>query len=154
MPRSIYDFTIPSIHAQAIDFAQFKGKYLLIVNTASECGYTPQYAQLQELYMFAQENLHIIACPSNDFGGQEPGTDAQIAQFCTRNYGVSFSVTTKLKVLGEQKHPLYQFLTMLGAAEVRWNFQKYLFDTEGKFVQVYAPGVTPLDESILQVIGI
>jgi len=153
MQHSIYNFIIPNLQGQAINFAQFKGKYLLVVNTASACGYTPQYAQLQELYMFAQNKLCIVACPSNDFGAQEPGNNASIAQFCTKNYGVTFDVTTKLKVLGEQKHPLYGLLTMLGGSEVRWNFQKYLFDTEGKFMQVYAPSVAPLSEDILQAIG-
>ena len=150
---SIYDFKIPSITGKIIDFQDFKGKKILIVNTASECGYTSQYAQLQELYTHFEEKLAIIGCPSNDFGGQEPKGEADILTFCEKNYGVSFSLTQKIKIKGNDKHELYDFLQSESQTTVKWNFQKYFFDEKGHFIKVLLSGVEPLSEEMFLLIN-
>lgn len=107
---NLYDFKLNSLEGKQIDFAQYKGKSLLIVNTASECGYTPQYADLQELHEKFGDKVTILGFPANNFGGQEPGTNAQIATFCKKNYGVAFQMFEKISVKGSDQHPLYQYL--------------------------------------------
>lgn len=152
---TFYDFTVPTLDGTEFDFSTLKGKRVLIVNTASECGYTPQYAQLQELYeMYGGDQFTIIGFPANDFGAQEPGSDAQIKTFCQANYGVTFPMMSKITVLGEQMHPVYRWLTSaelngVGNGEVKWNFHKFLIDENGNWVTEYPSSVTPLDEQIV-----
>ena len=126
----------------------------MVVNTASECGYTSQYEQLQELYETFQDQLVIVAFPTNDFGGQEPGDHTQIRQFCTRNYGVTFPLAAKISVLPDSMTPVYQWLTQkqkngVSDSKVKWNFQKYLLNEFGELVRIVPSGVSPIDESIL-----
>lgn len=155
--QSIYDFTIKGLEGGEIDFSQYRGKKLLIVNTASECGFTPQYQQLQELYEYFSDELTIIGCPSNDFGNQEPGDESDIASFCEQHYGVTFPMTKKIKVKGENKHPLYQWLNnkelnQLKDSEVQWNFQKYLIEENGQLIKVWPPSVDPVSEEVINVL--
>lgn len=153
--KNFHDFTVESINGKPFDLAQFKGKKVLVVNTASECGFTPQYAQLEELYEhFHDADFEIIAFPANDFGAQEPGTNDEIAQFCKRNYGVSFPIMAKVNVKGSETHPLFQWLSqksLNGVAdiEITWNFQKFLIDENGQLVKSVAPAVSPMDDAVL-----
>ena len=153
--ESIYQFKVKDIEGKEFDFSSLKGKKVMIVNTASECGLTPQYEQLQKLYTeFKDKNFVIIGFPANNFGHQEPGSNATIATFCSKNYGVTFPMMEKISVKGDDMHPLYQFLTQkvkngLEDNEVKWNFQKYLIDTEGHLVKVIAPTILPTDKEIL-----
>ena len=152
--ESIYQFKVKDIQGNDFDFASLKGKKIMIVNTASECGLTPQYEQLQALYdEFQKNNFVIIGFPSNAFQ-QDPGTNAEIATFCSKNYGVKFPMMEKISVKGEDMHPLYKFLTQkskngLEDNTVRWNFQKYLINENGHLDKVVAPQTLPIDESIL-----
>lgn len=148
-PTAIYDFKIQSIDGKEIDFAQYKGKTLLIVNTASECGYTPQYADLQELHEKYGNQITILGFPANNFGGQEPGSNLQIATFCKKNYGVTFQMFEKISVKGSDQHPLYKFLKERSGKEPSWNFCKYLVKPDGT-VKFFASGVNPGDEDILK----
>ena len=144
------DIQINFLEGQPIHWSDFKGKKLLFVNVASECGFTPQYVELQGLYEEFQSNdFEIIGVPCNDFGAQEPGTADQIAEFCTKRYGVTFPLTEKITILGDKKHPLYQFLTSIDGNEVEWNFQKYLVDETGAVVKVLLSGVSPFDDEIV-----
>ena len=145
---SIYDFKIKSLDGNLTDFAQYKGKTLLIVNTASECGYTPQYADLQELHQQFGSRITILGFPANNFGGQEPGSNAQIATFCKKNYGVTFQMFEKISVKGSDQHPLYQYLKEKTGKEPSWNFCKYLVKPDGT-VKFFASGVNPGDDAIL-----
>lgn len=151
-----YDFKVQTIDGKEFDFAQLKGKKVLIVNTTSECGFTPQYAELEELYKkFGGEKFTILGFPANNFGGQEPGTNAEIQQFCKKNYGVSFPMMAKISVKGKEMHPLYQWLTMQAEngvqdAEVKWNFQKFLIDETGKWIRVISYKESPLSEEIFE----
>jgi glutathione peroxidase len=153
--ESIYQFKVKDIEGKEFDFSSLKGKKVMVVNTASECGLTPQYEQLQELYTeFKDKNFVIIGFPANNFGSQEPGTNATIATFCSRNYGVTFPMMEKISVKGDDMHLLYQFLTQkakngLEDNEVKWNFQKYLIDTEGHLFKVIAPTTLPIDDEIV-----
>jgi glutathione peroxidase len=153
--ESIYQFKVKDIEGKEFDFSSLKGKKVMVVNTASECGLTPQYEQLQELYTeFKDKNFVIIGFPANNFGAQEPGTNATIATFCSRNYGVTFPMMEKISVKGDDMHLLYQFLTQkskngLEDNEVKWNFQKYLIDTEGRLAKVIAPTTLPIDDEIV-----
>jgi len=129
-----------------------------VVNTASACGLTPQYKQLQELYEATKDKLEIVGIPCNDFANQEPGTAEEIEHFCEMNFGVTFPLLEKVKILGEAPHPLYQFLTQkslngLQDSEVKWNFQKYLINEEGKLTQVFSPVTEPLSDEILKAIS-
>lgn len=145
---NLYDFKLISLEGKQIDFAQYKGKTLLIVNTASECGYTPQYADLQELHEKFGDKVTILGFPANNFGGQEPGTNAQIATFCKKNYGVTFQMFEKVSVKGNDQHPLYQYLKEKTGKEPTWNFCKYLVKPDGT-VKFFASGVNPGDDAIL-----
>ncbi|MDX1941391.1 MAG: glutathione peroxidase [Saprospiraceae bacterium] len=152
--HSIHQFKVAGIEGEEIDFAQFKGKKIMVVNVASECGFTPQYQQLQELYEEFQDKLMIVGFPSNDFGGQEPGTNEEIRAFCTRRYGVSFPLTAKITIKGSNMHPVYQWLTQktqngVANSEVQWNFYKYLLDESGHLVKNFSSVVSPLDDEIL-----
>lgn len=153
--EQIYQFKVADLYGNPFDFSSLKGKKIMIVNTASECGLTPQYAQLQELYdEFKDKNFTIVGFPANNFGRQEPGTNSQIASFCKENYGVTFPMMGKISVKGDDIHEVYQFLTEksrngLEDSEVQWNFQKYLLDEQGHLVRVIAPKTLPIDESII-----
>ncbi|MDO3416744.1 glutathione peroxidase [Hymenobacter sp. BT770] len=153
-PKSVYDFTVKSIDGKDVKLSQFKGKKLLIVNTASECGYTPQYKELEELYKKHGDKVTVLGFPANNFGGQEPGTEAQIATFCEKNYGVTFPLFSKVSVKGDDTAPLYKFLadkTQNGAVDSApsWNFCKYLVDQNGHVVKFYKSDVKPLSPELL-----
>lgn len=155
IPSSIYDFKVKALDGSTIDFAEFKGKKILIVNTASKCGYTPQYEGLEALYKTHKDKLIIVGFPSNNFLRQEPGTDDEIANFCQKNYGVSFPMASKISVKGSSKAPIYTWLTEKAYngfenSSVKWNFQKYLIDESGMLVAIFSPGVKPDDASLLQ----
>ena len=140
---SIHEFTMNNIDGQATPLASMKGKAVLVVNVASQCGYTPQYAGLQALYeKYKGQGLVIIGVPANNFGGQEPGTNEDIKQFCSRKYSVTFPIMAKVSVKGEDKTPLYQYLTATGG-EVKWNFTKFLVGKDGKAIQRFESGVSP-----------
>ena len=153
--EDIYQFKVKTLTDEDFDFSTLKGKKIMIVNTASKCGLTPQYKDLQALYdTYKEENFVIIGFPANNFAKQEPGTNAEIAEFCQLNYGVNFPMMSKISVKGEDIHPMYQFLTQKSKngfedSEVSWNFQKYLIDENGNLVQVIAPKTLPTDESIV-----
>jgi glutathione peroxidase len=151
----IYSFKVNSLTGETFDLASLKGKKVMIVNTASKCGLTPQYKGLQELYTkYKNKNFVIIGFPANDFMKQEPGNSKEIATFCEINYGVTFPMMEKIEVTGNNKHPLYQFLTQklkngVSDNEVAWNFQKYLINEKGQLDQVIAPRTQPNDASII-----
>lgn len=146
---SVFDFEARHLDGGAMPLADFRGKVLLIVNTASECGFTPQYAALQKLHdTYADRGFSVIGFPCNQFGGQEPGDAAAITTFCDRNFGVTFPLAEKIDVKGEHAHPLYRHLTstapgILGTESIKWNFTKFLVDREGKVVGRYAPATKP-----------
>lgn len=150
---SIYDFKIPALDGKVIDFSKYKGKKLLIVNTASKCGYTYQYEDLEKLHEQYGSKVEVLGFPSNDFGGQEPGSHQEIQTFCQKNYGVTFQLFEKVKVKGPDKHPLYQWLSSKtkngwNDQEPTWNFCKYLINEKGELVKFYASGVKPLSDEI------
>jgi len=150
---TLYDFKVPALDGSTIDFSKFKGKKILIVNTASECGYTPQYADLQKLYEAHKSNLVIVGFPANNFGGQEPGTNTEIKEFCKKNYGVTFPMADKVSVKGDDIHPLFKWLTTKSEngvtdAEIKWNFTKFLLDEKGKLIAVFPSKVNPNSEEI------
>ena len=149
-----YGFTIPSLDGKEIDFSQFKGKKVLVVNTASECGFTPQYADLQKLHEAHGDKVVILGFPANNFGGQEPGSQEEIASFCQKNYGVTFQMMDKVSVVGEDRHPLYAWLEQQAPNQEKptWNFSKYLIDENGKVVAFYPSKVKPMGEEILAAI--
>lgn len=152
--KNIYDFKVASLDDGTINFADFKGKKILIVNTASECGYTPQYKDLQALYEKFKDKLVIVGFPANNFGGQEPGSATEIKAFCEKNYGVSFPMAAKVSVKGSDMAPIYQWLTSKTAngvldAEIGWNFNKFLIDENGKMVAHFPSKVKPMDEAII-----
>lgn len=151
--KSIYDFKVEALDGSTIDFSTFKGKKILIVNTASECGYTPQYEGLQKLYDTYKEKLVIVGFPANNFGGQEPGTNATIKEFCKKNYGVTFPMAAKISVKGDDMAPIYKYLTSKAEngvldAVVGWNFGKFLLDEKGNLLQYFPSKVTPMSEEI------
>jgi glutathione peroxidase len=155
---SIYEYSVDGLTGGKIDFADFEGKKILIVNTASKCGMTPQYAQLEELYQENNDRLVIIGFPANNFGNQEPGTNEDIAEFCELNYGVSFPMAAKISVKGEDIHPLYKWLTTksystFADSEVTWNFQKYLIDEKGNLIAVFPPRTLPTSDDIISAIN-
>jgi glutathione peroxidase len=150
---TLYDFKVPGLDGSTIDFSKYKGKKILIVNTASECGYTPQYADLQKLYEAHKSNLVIVGFPANNFGGQEPGTNTEIKEFCKKNYGVTFPMAGKVSVKGDDIHPLFKWLTTKSEngvmdAEIKWNFTKFLVDEKGKLIAVFPSKVNPNSEEI------
>ena len=150
---SIYTISIHSLTGQPIDLASFKGKKILFVNVASECGFTPQYAGLQELHESFGDKLVVIGVPCNQFGGKEPGTAIEIEKFCQVNYGVEFLITEKIEVKGDNQHPLYQWLTQKelnghSNSSVKWNFQKYLIDEQGQLVDYFYSITKPMSKKI------
>lgn len=150
---SIYNFKVEALEGGTIDFAKYKGKKILVVNTASKCGYTPQYEELQKLYDKYKEKLVIVGFPANNFGGQEPGTNSEIKEFCKKNYGVTFPMAAKISVKGDDMAPIYKYLTSKAEngvldAEVKWNFGKFLLDEKGNLIQYFPSKVTPMSEEI------
>jgi glutathione peroxidase len=151
---TIHTIQVESLQGGTINLADFKGKKILIVNTASECGYTPQYKALQSLYAAHKDKLVVLGVPSNDFGGQEPGTNAEIGSFCEKNYGVTFPLASKSIVTGDQMCPLYQWLTQKTKngvldATIGWNFNKFLLDENGHLIKKFESKVAPEDPEIL-----
>lgn len=150
---SIHAFKVPGLDGGTIDFAAFKGKKILVVNTASECGYTPQYEDLEALYKKFSDKLVVVGFPANNFGGQEPGSNEEISSFCKKNYGVSFPMAAKVSVKGEDAAPIYRWLCskqengVLDAA-VSWNFNKFLLDEEGRLLQHFESKVKPMSPEI------
>ena len=153
--ETIYQFKVEDLSGDSFDFSTLKGKKILVVNTASECGLTPQYEQLQAIYeKYKDKNFVIVGFPANNFGAQEPGTNQQIATFCQKNYGVTFPMMAKISVKGGDMHPVYQFLTQkakngLQDSEVEWNFQKYLINENGELAKVVSPRTLPTDAEIV-----
>lgn len=171
---SIYDFKVPSLDGTDIDFSAFKGKKIMIVNTASECGNTPQYKELEALYEKYKDKLVIVGFPANNFGAQEPGSNEQIKAFCTKNYGVTFPMAEKISVKGDDIHPLYKWLVdqskELAKAvpadnskdlvwkkflsdPVIWNFTKFLVDENGKLIAVFHHKVNPMSDEVLRLLN-
>lgn len=153
--KMIYDFKVPSLDGGTIDFSTFKGKKILIVNTASQCGYTPQYEGLEKLYEQHKEKLVIVGFPANNFGEQEPGSNEEIKTFCKKNYGVTFPMAAKVDVIGDNTHPLFKWLTTKAEngvldAQVKWNFTKFLVDENGKLLASFPSKVAPQSEEILK----
>lgn len=157
-PKSVLDFSLKSISGQETALSQFRGKVLLLVNTASKCGFTPQYKQLEEIYKrYKEQGLVVLGFPANNFLWQEPGTDQEIAQFCQINYGVSFPMFAKISVRGKNIHPLYRFLvekeTNPGfAGKIGWNFTKFLVDRQGNIVARFEPKLVPDDPQAIAAI--
>jgi glutathione peroxidase len=154
--KSFYDFTVKAIDGTMFSLSQLKGKKVMIVNTASKCGYTPQYEILEQVYKkYKSQNFVIIGFPANNFGAQEPGTNSQIREFCTANFGVTFPMMEKISVKGEDIHPLYKWLTSKAEngvmdSEVKWNFQKYLIDETGKLVDVLFSKEKPDSDKVIK----
>jgi len=153
--QSFYDFKVKDIDGKDFDLSSLKGKKVLVVNTASKCGFTPQYKQLQALFeTYGGDKFTIIGFPANNFMSQEPGTNKEIAEFCKKNYGVTFKMMSKISVKGDDMAPIYQWLTSKSKngvmdSEVKWNFQKYLIDENGKLVNVFYSKTLPDDEQIV-----
>jgi glutathione peroxidase len=147
---NLYSFEVHTIDGNLLDWSALEGKKILIVNTASQCGLTPQYRELEELYeKYHSKGFTILGFPSNDFGAQEPGTNAEIAEFCSQNYGVTFPMMSKISVIGEEQHPLYFWLTNETNESVSWNFQKFLINEFGEVVESIEPSISPLDPHII-----
>lgn len=153
--QSIYQFKVTDLSGKEFDFASLKGKKILVVNTASKCGLTPQYKDLQTIYnQYKDKNLVIVGFPANNFASQEPGTSSEIASFCEKNYGVTFPMMDKISVKGNDMAPIYHFLTEknkngLEDSEVQWNFQKYLIDEKGHLAKVISPQTLPTDPAVV-----
>jgi glutathione peroxidase len=156
--KNIHDFKVPALDGGIIDFSTYKGKRILIVNVASECGYTGQYEDLQKLYEQYKDKLVIVGFPSNDFGGQEPGSADEIQQFCKKNYGVTFPLAAKVNIKSEPVAPIYQWLTTKALngvedTEVKWNFNKFLIDENGNYVAHFGSRTKPLDDELTSAIN-
>jgi len=157
IPKSIYDFKVEALDGGTIDFAQFRGRKILIVNTASKCGNTPQYKGLQQLYDKYGDKLVIVGFPANNFMFQEPGSNEKIQEFCSQNFGVTFPMAAKISVKGRNMAPIYTWLTEqryngYQDSKVRWNFQKYLLDEHGKLVHIFSPSTLPDDPDVIRAI--
>ncbi|MBL1220921.1 glutathione peroxidase [Chryseobacterium sp. L7] len=153
MGKTIYDFKVESLDGSEINFADFKGKKILIVNTASECGFTPQYADLEKVYEEYKDKLVIVGFPANNFGGQEPGTNVEIGAFCQKNYGVTFPLAAKVSVKGDDTAPIFKYLTEkelngVKNTSILWNFTKFLLDENGKLIDTFVSTTKPTDEAI------
>ena len=152
---SIYDFKVPGLDGKQINLSKYKGKKIMIVNTASKCGNTPQYAELETMYETYKNKLVIIGFPANNFGQQEPGTNGEIQEFCKKNYGVTFPMAEKVSVKGEDIHPLFKYLVAeaqkMGIEDpIKWNFTKFLLDEKGKLVAVFPSKMKPMSEEIVK----
>jgi glutathione peroxidase len=154
LTSDFYSFRMKTLDGKDVDFSQYKGKKVLLVNTASECGYTPQYEDLQQLHEAHGNDVVILGFPANNFGGQEPGSNEEIASFCQKNYGVTFPMFEKISVVGDDRHPLYNWLQQNAPnqEEPAWNFSKYLVDEEGRVIGFYPSKVKPMDEQLLSAI--
>lgn len=155
MGKTIYDYKVESLDGGEINFADFKGKKILIVNTASECGFTPQYADLEKVYQQYKDKVVIIGFPANNFGGQEPGTNAEIGAFCQKNYGVTFPMAAKVSVKGDDTAPIFKYLTEKELNGVKntailWNFTKFLLDENGKLIDTFISTTKPTDDAIVK----
>ncbi|WP_242692000.1 glutathione peroxidase [Aridibaculum aurantiacum] len=153
-PNNIHRFQLASIDGSTINFGDYRGKKILVVNTASECGYTRQYEGLEKLYQAHKDKLVVVGVPANNFGGQEPGTNEEIASFCKKNYGVTFPLTAKVDVVGENRHELFTWLTEKRHNEVldatiKWNFNKFLLDEKGNLLAYFPSKTEPQSEEIL-----
>lgn len=151
MANSVYDFTVKNINGEEVDLSVYSGKALLIVNTASKCGFTPQYKGLEDIYpQLKNLNVEILGFPCNQFGGQEPGSEEEIKEFCDINFKISFPMFAKIDVNGKNAHPLYQYLAnkspgLMGTKIIKWNFTKFLVDHKGQPIKRFAPKDTPLE---------
>lgn len=155
--ESLFDLKIKDTSGKEIDFGAYKGKKILLVNVASQCGFTKQYDGLQELYSTYKDKLVVIGLPCNQFGGQEPGSEAEIQSFCRMNFGVEFPITEKIEVKGENTHPIYQWLTQKDKngkmnSTVKWNFQKYLINEEGRLIDVFYSMTKPMSSKITKLL--
>lgn len=153
MGKTIYDFKVESLDGKEINFADFKGKKILIVNTASECGFTPQYADLEKVYEQYKDKLVVVGFPANNFGGQEPGTNTEIGAFCQKNYGVTFPMAAKVSVKGDDTAPIFKYLTEqelngVKNTSILWNFTKFLVDENGKLIDSFVSTTKPTDQAI------
>ena len=156
LAQNFHDITIESITGEELSMSEFKGKYILVVNVASRCGYTKQYADLEKLYQL-YDNLVILGVPCNQFANQEPLNEEEILQFCSSKYNVTFPITSKVNVKGKDKHPLYQWLTekdknKVDDIRISWNFNKFLVDPKGKFIKHFGSSVKPLNKEISSLI--
>lgn len=151
-PNSVYEFKLKNIDGKNFKLSDYKGKKLLIVNTASKCGFTPQYAELEKLAETYKDKLVVVGFPANNFGGQEPGTAEEIKTFCTGKYNVTFPLSEKVSVKGDDICPLFKYLTSLdtpeGTGEIKWNFEKFLIDENGKLIHRFRSKTTPMSEDI------
>lgn len=145
---SVYDFSLKSIDGKPLSLSKFKGKKMLLVNVASNCGYTGQYKELQELHEKFGSKIAVLGFPANNFGSQEPGTNGEIATFCQKNYGVGFQMFEKISVKGSDSHPLYKYLSEQSGESPGWNFCKYLIDENGKIIKFYSSGTSPMSTEI------
>jgi len=155
--KTIYDLKMKALDGQEIDFNSYKGKKLLIVNTASECGYTPQYEELQYLHQTQGNKITVLGFPANNFGGQEPGSNDEIGAFCKKNYGVTFQLFAKSSVLPPDQNPLYQWLTQAeqngwNTEAPSWNFCKYLVDEKGQLLKFYSAAISPLSDELMKML--
>lgn len=158
MAPSFYEFTMKDLNGDVVDFSNFKGKKVMVVNVASKCGYTPQYEELQKLYAKHSDKIVILGFPANNFGGQEPGSNEEIKSFCSENYGVTFPMFEKVSVKGFDKHPIYRWLTDANLngwnnEEPSWNFCKYILNEKGELINYFPSKVSPLDQEILDLIN-
>lgn len=133
--QSLYDYSLELTNGEKLNFNNFKGKKVILVNIATQCGYTPQLAEIENFYKNQSKKIEVIGIPSNDFGGQAPESDKEIATFCQRNYGASFLITKKYHVTGNDKHPLYAYIEGLSKSKIKWNFEKVIFDEKGNFLK-------------------
>ncbi|MFD0795350.1 glutathione peroxidase [Mucilaginibacter litoreus] len=151
-PTSVYTFKLKTIDGKNFSLAKYKGKKLLIVNTASKCGFTPQYAELQKLADQYADKVVVVGFPANNFGGQEPGTNTEVKEFCQKNFGVTFPLSEKVSVKGDDIAPIFKYLTAEPnpdfTGEIKWNFEKFLIDENGKLIHRYRSAVKPLSEEI------
>jgi glutathione peroxidase len=150
---SIHKFKVDGLDGGKINFKKYKGKKILIVNTASKCGYTPQYTELEQLYTTYKDKLVVVGFPANNFGGQEPGSNAEIKEFCSSNYKVTFPMAAKVSVKGDDIHPLFKWLTTKAEngvmdSEIKWNFSKFLLDEKGELIAAFPSKVKPMSEEI------
>ncbi|MCG7281226.1 glutathione peroxidase [Chryseobacterium taklimakanense] len=155
MGKTIYDYKVESLDGGEINFADYKGKKILVVNTASECGFTPQYADLEKVYQQYKDKVVIVGFPANNFGGQEPGTNAEIGAFCQKNYGVTFPMAAKVSVKGDDTAPIFKYLTEKELNGVKntailWNFTKFLLDENGKLIDTFISTTKPTDDAIVK----
>ncbi|RYU89335.1 glutathione peroxidase [Mucilaginibacter terrigena] len=151
-PSSVYTFKLKTIDGKDFSLAKYKGKKLLIVNTASKCGFTPQYAELQKLADQFKDKVVVVGFPANNFGGQEPGTNSEVKEFCQKNFGVTFPLSSKVSVKGDDIDPIFAYLTTAPnpdfTGEIKWNFEKFLIDENGKLIHRYRSTTKPLSDDI------